>query len=56
MDTQRGRIEELERAMGEVDPTDYVALEEAQTKVDDARARLDELEGEWLELSERLEG
>ena len=56
MDTQRGRVEELERAMGEVDQTDYVALEGAQAKVDEAKARLDELEGEWLEIGERLEG
>lgn len=55
-DTQRGRVEELERAMGEVDPTDYEALEAAQAKVDEAKAALDGLEGEWLEVGERLEG
>ena len=56
METQRGRIEELERAMGEVDPTDYVALENAQADVDAAKQALDELEVEWLELEEALEG
>ena len=56
METQRGRIEELERAMGEVDPTDYVALENAQADVDAAKQALDELEAEWLELEETLEG
>ena len=55
-DTQRGRVEELERAMGEVEPTDYEALEAAQAKVDEAKAALDDLEGEWLEVGERLEG
>ena len=53
METQRGRIE---RAMGEVDPTDYVALENAQADVDAAKKALDELEAEWLELEETLEG
>ena len=42
--------------MGEVDPTDYEALEAAQAKVDEAKAALDDLEGEWLEVGERLEG
>ena len=56
METQRGRIEELERAMGEVDPTDYVALENAQADVDAAKQALDELEAEWLVLEETLEG
>ena len=56
METQRGRVEELERAMGEVDPTDYVALENAQADVDAAKQALDELEAEWLELEETLEG
>lgn len=55
METQRGRIAELEEAMGQVDQTDYVALEKAQANVDAAKAQLDELEGEWLELEETLE-
>ena len=42
--------------MGEVDPTDYVALENAQADVDAAKQALDELEAEWLELEETLEG
>ena len=56
METQRGRNAELEEAMGQVDQTDYVALEKAQANVDAAKAQLDELEGEWLELEETLEG
>ena len=56
METQRGRIAELEEVMGQVDQTDYVALEKAQANVDAAKAQLDELEGEWLELEETLEG
>ena len=56
METQRGRIEELELAMTKVDQTDYVALEKAQADVDAAKQALDELEAEWLELEETLEG
>ncbi len=54
METQRGRIDKLEQAMGEVDPTDYLALERAQADVDGAKADLEELEMEWLDLSETL--
>lgn len=46
METQRGRIEELERApMGEVDPTDYVALENAQADVGAAKQALGRARG-----------
>ncbi|WP_307739624.1 ATP-binding cassette domain-containing protein, partial [uncultured Parolsenella sp.] len=56
MGTQRGRVEKAEAAMADVDPTDYGALEAAQAKVDAEKAALDELEGEWLEIGEKLEG
>ncbi len=56
METQQGRIDELERGMGEIDPTDYQALEAQQGRIAEARAALDELEGAWLEASEQLEG
>ena len=56
METQRSRTAELEEGMAAVDPTDYQALEDQQVKIDAARAALDELENEWLYLSERLEG
>ncbi len=56
METQRGRVEEAEAAMAEVDPTDYQALEDQQALIAEARAALDELETQWLEASERLEG
>ncbi len=54
METQRGRIGALEQAMGDVDPTDYVALGKAQADVGAAKEALEELEMEWLELSETL--
>ena len=54
MDTQRAKIEEHRAQMLVVDPTDYVGLEEQQVKINAAQDALDELETEWLELSERL--
>ena len=56
METQRARVEEAEAAMAQVDPTNYTALGEQQTKIDEAHAAMDELEMAWLEASERLEG
>lgn len=54
METQHSRIDEAKAAMLKVDPTDYVALEEAQAKVAEAQDALEELELSWLELSEKL--
>lgn len=54
MQTQSKRIEEARLALGDVDPTDYVALSKAQKAVDDAKEALDELELQWLEISEKL--
>lgn len=56
METQRSKVEEAEAEMAQVDPTDYAVLGEQQKKIDDAHAALDELETEWLEASEKLEG
>ena len=54
--TARTRAEELEAAMAEVDPTDYQALQDQQVKIVAAREAVDELETQWLEVSEQLEG
>ena len=56
MATQRERVSTLEAGMADVDPTDYQALEEQQQRIDEAKAALEELELEWLEVSEELEG
>ena len=56
METQRGRIEELEEAMAGINPTDYLALEAQQEQIAAARTALDELETAWLEASDELEG
>ena len=55
METRRAKVEDLERGMFGIDPTDFAALTAQQDAVDAARDELDELEMAWLEASERLE-
>ena len=55
METRRAKVEELERGMFNIDPTDFAALTAQQDAVAAARDELDELEMAWLEASERLE-
>ena len=54
METRRGKLEELQAAFGDIDPTDFAALEAHQQTIDAAKAELDELETAWLEASEQL--
>ena len=54
METARGRIQEAQAVMLEVDPTDFAALAEAQAAVTATEAALSQLEEEWLEASEQL--
>ena len=56
METRRAKVEELERGMFGIDPTDFAALTAQQDAVAAARDELDELEMAWLEASEQLEG
>lgn len=56
MDARRERVEELERGMFDIDPTDFAALSSLQDEISAARSELEELELAWLEASERLEG
>lgn len=56
METRRAKVEELERGMFDIDPTDFTALAAQQDAVAAARDELDELETAWLEVSEQLEG
>lgn len=56
METRRAKVEELERGMFDIDPTDFAALTAQQDAVAAARDELDELEMAWLEASEQLEG
>ena len=55
METRRAKVEELERGMFGIDPTDFAALTAQQDAVAAARDELDELEMAWLEASEQLE-
>lgn len=55
METRRAKVEELERGMFGIDPTNFAALAAQQDAVAAARDELDELEMAWLEASERLE-
>lgn len=54
METQQKRIEELQARMLEMPASDFVELGKLQTQIDAARGQVDELEVEWLELSEQL--
>lgn len=44
----------LRDELAQIDPTDFVALVAKQEQIDEASAALEELETEWLELSEEL--
>lgn len=56
METRRGKVEELEQGMYDIDPTDFAALTARQEAIAAARDELEELEMAWLEASEQLEG
>ena len=55
MKTAQANIAEIKQTMLQIDPTDYVKLEELQTRLEAERARLDDLETQWLTLEETLE-
>ena len=55
MTTATGKIENAKAAMEAVDPTDYVALSEAQAHVAAAQEALTALEEEWLLATDQLE-
>lgn len=54
MDTLRKKIDEAKLAMTKLDPTDFIALGDAQKGIDELQERLADLELEWLEASEAL--
>ena len=49
-----GEPERLREAMGQIDPSDFEALMDAQKKIDDCEAEKASLEDEWLELASKL--
>ena len=56
MDTLRKKIDDLRGCMLTLPPTDFEALGKLQAEVDGLQAQHEDLELEWLELSEQLEG
>lgn len=56
MHTAEGKVAEARDHLASVDPYDYQALGEAQAVIQEKEGRLAELEEEWLEVSELLEG
>ena len=54
MATTEQRISDAEKALSEVDPSDYVALTEAQAAIDELKVRMEKLESEWFEVAEKL--
>lgn len=55
METATAKIEEANAAMGLLDPTDYLALSEAEGRVKATQETLLALEEEWLSATEQLE-
>ena len=55
MHTLEKQIEEQTEALNTTDPTDYLALGQAQDKLEQLKKKLLELEALWLDLSEQLE-
>ena len=49
-----GEPDRLREELTQIDPTDYAALVSKQAEIDAAQEALEELETEWLELSEKL--
>ena len=54
METMRTKIERAKADFAQTDPTDYIALTNAQDEIARLEAQMEELELEWLEASELL--
>lgn len=52
--TQEKKLARAQAAMGDIDPTDYLALEAQQQAIQAINDEKDELEMAWLELSEKV--
>ena len=52
--TLAGKADEVRVTMREADPSDYVAIVDAQARLHSIEQQIADLEGEWLALSERL--
>lgn len=54
LETAGAKADDRRREFERTDPSDYVALLEAQARLDDAEERVRQLEDEWVRLSELL--
>jgi len=52
--TLAGKADAVRIAMQEADPSDYVAIVDAQARLQSIEQQISDLEDEWLGLSERL--
>ncbi len=52
--TQQAKIDAAKEKLNNCDPADYLALIECENEIAELKARLEELENEWLEASELL--
>lgn len=53
-ETLRGKIEQVRAHMSEADPTDFAALGDFQSQINELQLKIDVLEEEWLEAAEKL--
>ncbi len=56
MDTINGRIKDAKLAMESIGPSDYVALTEAQNAINELELQLSDLETQWYNAQDILEG
>ena len=56
IETAKARLAQAEQALHDADPTDYQELIRCEEEIATLKDRLEDLETEWLELSEALEG
>ena len=54
METLNGKIEDVRAQMAAADPSDFAALGDFQTQINDLQSQVDALEEEWLEAAEKL--
>ena len=54
METLKGKIDDVRAQMAAADPTDFTALDDFQSQINDLQSQIDILEEEWLEAAERL--
>ena len=54
METLKGKISDVREQMAAADPTDFTALGDFQSQINDLQQQIDALEEEWLEAAETL--